>query len=135
MDPAIVTDVPMAPEFGVRLVILGGGTVTVKVTPLLATLFTVTMTAPVVAPAGTGAVILAAVQFVGAAVVPLNLTVLVPCVVPKFDPLMVTTVVTKPEVGFRETIFGTVPPLPPAARKATICIIHGWVLSSAAVAL
>ena len=50
--PAIVTDVPVGPKFGVRLVMLGGG-VTVKVTPLLWMPPTVTITLPVVAPVGT----------------------------------------------------------------------------------
>jgi hypothetical protein len=34
--PLIVTAVPTAPVFGLRLVMLGAGTVTVKLTPLLA---------------------------------------------------------------------------------------------------
>jgi len=34
--PLMVTAVPTAPVLGVRLVILGGGTITVKLTPLLA---------------------------------------------------------------------------------------------------
>lgn len=75
--PAIVIDVPTVPEFGVRLVMLGG-TRTVKLTALLDTPPTVTTTLPVVAPAGTGAVMLVALQLVGGAVVPLNFTVLDP---------------------------------------------------------
>jgi len=54
------------------------GIVTVKLTPLLAEPPTVTTTGPVVAPMGTGVTILVALQFVGVAVVPLNLTVLDP---------------------------------------------------------
>jgi hypothetical protein len=73
--PAMVTDVPVAPEVGVRLFIFG---VTVKVTPLLAWPLTVTTTGPVVALAGTGRAILVALQLVGVAVVPLKVTVLVP---------------------------------------------------------
>ena len=34
--PLMVTAVPTTPVFGVRLVMLGAGTVTVKLTPLLA---------------------------------------------------------------------------------------------------
>jgi len=60
------------------LVMLGAGGVTVKLTPLLATPPTVTTTFPVVAPAGTGVTMLVALQLVGVAAVPLNLTVLVP---------------------------------------------------------
>jgi len=74
---------------------------TVKLTPLLATPPTVTTTFPVVAPAGTGATMLVALQLVGVAVVPLNFTVLVPCVAPKFAPMIVTELCTAPEVGYR----------------------------------
>jgi hypothetical protein len=51
---------------------------TVKPDPLEATPPTVTTTSPVVAPLGTGATIEAALQFVGVAEVPANVTVLVP---------------------------------------------------------
>ena len=50
----------------------------VKVTPLLAWLLTVTTTGPVVAPDGTEAEMLVALQLVGVAAVPLKVTVLVP---------------------------------------------------------
>jgi hypothetical protein len=75
--PATVTAAPTGAELGVRLLMLGGG-VTVKFTPLLGTPLTVTTTLPVVAPAGTGATMLVALQLVGAAAVPLNLTALLP---------------------------------------------------------
>ena len=45
-------------------------------------------------------------QLVGMAAVPLNLTVLLPCVAPKFVPVMVTAVATKPEVGDRLVMLG-----------------------------
>jgi len=106
LAPAIVTDVPTNPDVGFRLVMLGAGTVTVKVTPLLATPPTVTTTLPVVAPAGTGATMLAALQLVGVAAVPLSVTVLVPCVAPKLAPLIVTDIPTTPEVGFRLVTLG-----------------------------
>jgi hypothetical protein len=70
-------DDPTAPVFGVNDAMLGAA-VTVKVTPLLALLETVTTTLPVVAPVGTVAVMLDALQLVVVAVVPLNLTVLLP---------------------------------------------------------
>jgi hypothetical protein len=60
--PVIVTDVPTGPEFGLRLVMLGGVAM-VNRTPLLGTPPTYTSTFPVVVPAGTGAVILVLVQF------------------------------------------------------------------------
>ena len=75
--PVIVIDVPTVPEDGLRLVMLGVGS-TVKLTPLLATPPTVTTTFPVVAPAGTGTVIVASVQIDGEAGTPLKVTVLVP---------------------------------------------------------
>jgi hypothetical protein len=64
----------------------------VKLTPLLAEPPTVTTTLPLVAPAGTGTVMLVALQLVGVAEAPLKVTVLVPCDDPKFDPEMVTAV-------------------------------------------
>jgi hypothetical protein len=131
--PAIVTDVPTVPEFGVKLV-MPGGTRTVKFTPLLATPATVTTTLPVVAPVGTGTAILVALQLVGVAVVPLNWTVLVPCVALKLAPVTVSDVPTTPDVGFRLVMFGTELP-EPAARKAAICMIQGWTLSRTVVAL
>src|SRR6266853_21419 len=79
---------------------------TVKLTPLLATPLTVTTTFPVVAPAGTGTVMLVALQLVGVAVVLLNLTVLVPWVAPKFVPVIVTAVPTGPFVGDRLVTLG-----------------------------
>ena len=98
--PVIVTGVPTVPEAGERLVMLGGVT-TVKLTPLLAAPPTVTTTGPDVAPAGTGTTIEVALQLVGVVGVPLNVTVLVPCVEPKFDPLMVTGVPIDPDSGDR----------------------------------
>src|SRR3982074_1405528 len=74
---------------------------TVKPTPLLAWLPTVTTTLPVVAPLGTGTTILVADQLVGVAVVPLNVTVLVPLLEPKFVPPIGTEVPTDPLAGVR----------------------------------
>jgi len=79
---------------------------TVKLTPLLAIPPTVTTTRPVEAPEGTGATMLVSLQLVGVAVVPLNVTVLEPWVLPKFDPLIVTEVPTGPAVGDRLVILG-----------------------------
>ena len=74
----MVTDVPTAPEVGLRLMMLGGAVVTVNATPLLATPPTVATTLPLVAPVGTGTTMLDALQFVGVAALPLKVTVLVP---------------------------------------------------------
>jgi hypothetical protein len=101
--PLIVTDVPTAPDVGLKLAMLGAklAAVTLKLTPLLATPPTVTTTFPVVAPAGTGATMLVALQLVGVAAVPLNFAVLVPCVAPKFAPAIVTGVPAAPDVGLK----------------------------------
>jgi hypothetical protein len=85
---------------------LGAGTGTVKLTPLLATPPTATTTLPVVAPLGTTAVMLPALQLLAVAAVPLKLTVLVPCVAPKFVPAIATEVPTGPDVGFKLVILG-----------------------------
>src|SRR5262249_59498455 len=61
---------------------------------------------PVVAPAGTGTATLVADHDVGVAVVPLNVTVLVPCVAPKVVPVIVTAVATGPLVGETLVIVG-----------------------------
>src|SRR5260221_5039770 len=103
--PVIVKAVPIEPDVGERLVMLGAVT-TVKITPLLATPETVTTTFPVVAPDGTHATMLVALQLVAVAAMPPNLTVLGPCVVPKFVPASVTQIPTIPEVGFRLVMLG-----------------------------
>src|SRR5262249_14349508 len=55
---------------------------------------------------------------VGVASVPLNLTALLPCVVPKFAPAIVTTVPTGPDVGVRLVRLGVTGEPAPAALKA-----------------
>ncbi len=55
---------------------------------------------PVVAPVGTRALMLVALQLVGVAATPLNVRLLAPCVVPRFVPVIVTDVPTAPDVGF-----------------------------------
>lgn len=104
--PVIVTEVPTSPELGLRVLMLGAEEVTVKLTPLLAAPPTVTTTFPVVAPVGTGTTMLVALQLVGIPTVPLNVTVLVPCVAPKFVPVIVTEAPTTPEVGLRVVMAG-----------------------------
>lgn len=105
--PVTVTDVPTAPESGEIPLIKGGAAaVTSKRTPLLSSPPTVTTTGPDVAPVGTGVTIVVEFQLVGVAVVPLNVTVLTLCVVPKFVPEMVTEVPTEPDGGERFAISG-----------------------------
>ena len=75
--PEMVTEVPTEPDVGERLVIVGG-TMTVKRTPLLERAPTVTTTLPVVAPPGTGTTMMVSPQLAGDATVPLKRTTLVP---------------------------------------------------------
>jgi hypothetical protein len=63
---------------------------------------------PVVASFGTETVMLDAVQIVTVAGVPLNVTVLVPCVEPKFAPVIVTDVPYHPEESEVLSITGVV---------------------------
>ena len=85
---------------------LGAGT-TVNNTPLLALPLTVTTTFPVVAPVGTKATIELVLQLViVVADVPLNFTVLEPCVEPKLLPAIVTDAPTAPEFGARLVMVG-----------------------------
>jgi len=69
--------------------------------PLLKTPATVTITAPVAATAGTGTTMVVSLQLVGVATAPPKVTVLLPCVAPKFVPVIVTGVPTTPDVGLR----------------------------------
>lgn len=79
---------------------------TVKVIPLLDCPPAVTITGPVVALEGTGTTIWLGPQFVGVVETPLNVTVLCPCVAPKFCPLIVTDVAVGPEEGETTEIDG-----------------------------
>jgi len=103
--PVIVTGAVTAPEVTERLVMLGDDEpVTVNVTPLLEVPPLDTTTGPVVAPAGTAAVIAVLVQFDVLAVTPLKVTLDVWPPEPKFDPLMVTELPIEPEFGLRVEI-------------------------------
>jgi hypothetical protein len=105
-DPLIVTAAPTIPEVGTRLLMLGAA-VTVNVTPLLATPpAAVTTTFPVVAPVGTVATIWLALQLVMVAVVPLKVTLPLPCVGPKFDPAITIEEPTAPVLGVRVAMLG-----------------------------
>src|SRR6266478_1288253 len=104
--PAIVTEALIAPADGLRLVMLGRGGVTVKLSPLLAIPATETTTFPVVAPVGTGTAILVALQLVGNAPRPLNPTALACCEDPKPEPVMVTEVPAGPDVGLILVMLG-----------------------------
>jgi len=108
LKPFTVTEVPTLPEGGLMLV-MPGPEPTTKMTPLLDSPPTVTITGPVVAPLGTGTAMLVPLQVVGIATVPLNVTTLEPRVAPKFVPVIVTNVPTFPEPGFSEVMLGIAP--------------------------
>jgi hypothetical protein len=104
----MVTVVPIWPVAGVKLVIEGEpAAVTVKSVALVAVLVpTVTVTFPLIAPAGTVVVMLVAVLAVTVATVPLNFTILDVGVVLKFEPLIITVVPADPERGLKEVMVG-----------------------------
>ena len=77
---------------------------TVKFTRLLAIPPTVTSTLPVVVFVGTDVTRVVALQLVTVAAVPLNVTVLVPCVGPKFVPVIATVVPGGPDAGLKPVI-------------------------------
>jgi hypothetical protein len=104
--PVIVTELPIVPDAGFTLVIVGAGVITVNSAPLLATPPTVTTTLPDVALLGTGTRILVGFQPVAVAAVPLNVMVFVPCADPKLVPAIVTGVPAAPKVGLRLVMLG-----------------------------
>ena len=99
LEPEMVTAVPIPPVPGAIAEITGVGVPTVNETPLLGVLFSVTTTLPVVALLGTMATIWVSLQLETAARMPLKVTVLVVCVAPKPEPVMVTVVPGEPEEG------------------------------------
>src|SRR5258708_7422845 len=104
-DPLIITGSPIAPVVIERLEIFGAGT-TVKAVPLLTEPPTVTVMFPVVAPVGTGTTSEESDQLVAVPVVPLNVTVLVPWLAPKFAPNICTGVVIGARVGANPAMYG-----------------------------
>jgi len=88
---------------GFNLAIVG---VTTNVAVLLGIPATVTAMLPVVAPVGTGAVMLVSLQLVGIAVIPLKVSVLEPWVVPKPVPVIVTGVPIGPLLGAHPRMTG-----------------------------
>ena len=104
--PVIVTNQPVGAVAGDTLKTFGAPGV-MKTTPLLSVPATFTTTDPVVEPVGTIAVSPVEPQLVTLATVPLNDTVLVPCVGPKSAPMIVTKVPAGPNAGDRLNIDGT----------------------------
>jgi len=105
--PEMTTAAPTGPALGVTLV-MPGAEFTAKKTPLLATPPTVAITLPLVAPAGTVAVILVEPQLLTELTVPLNFTVLVPWLDQKFAPEIMIEAPTGPDVAERLEITGAV---------------------------
>lgn len=101
--PEIVTEEPISPAVGPIAVIFG---TTGNGRPLVENPLTVTTIGPVVAPVGTGTVMLVLLQMLGDAATPLNVTVLAPWVSPKLVPVTTTLVPTGPEVGASLVITG-----------------------------
>ncbi|HMI52156.1 MAG TPA: hypothetical protein VK525_11625 [Candidatus Saccharimonadales bacterium] len=102
--PVIVTLAPTTPLVGAKLVIVGAAAVTVKVpAELVAPLGVVSEIFPVVAPAGTVAVICVALLTTKVEEVPLNVSEVVPA---KFVPVTTTLVPAVPDCGAKELIVG-----------------------------
>src|SRR5216683_1972728 len=108
-DPLTVNTLPTGPEFPARPEIYGVvitvntsyGVVALDTPPTVTTMW------PVVAPDGTYVAICVLLQvFTTVAGVPLNVTVLVPCVAPKFDPLMAMYSPTPPVFGVMLAMLG-----------------------------
>ena len=104
--PAIVTTVPTRPLPGVKPVIVGGATIVKELALVAVPLGVVTMIGPVVAFAGTVAVICDADLTLNDALTPLKVTLVAP---EKFVPLMVTDVPVLPLVGVKLEIVGAGP--------------------------
>jgi hypothetical protein len=96
--PVIVNDAPTGPDVSDRPVTTGDG-LTVKLLPLLDAVPTLTTTLPKVAPEGTWTDSLVELQETHVTRVPLNVTVLVPCDVPKPVPTITTNAPTGPACG------------------------------------
>jgi len=83
-----------------------GAETTVKLDPLLATPLAFTTTFPLLAPLGTVTPMLVPLQLLTVAVVPLNVTKPLPCVAPKFAPVMVTAAPTAPVLTDKLVMLG-----------------------------
>ena len=103
LAPVSTTVVPAVPAVGLSALMVGAGVVTVKARPLLVPPGVVTVTLPVLAPAGTVAVICVPAFTVNAAAAPLKLTVVAPV---KLVPVSTTLVPAVPLVGLRLLIVG-----------------------------
>jgi len=115
--PLIATLVPTGPLVGAKLAIVGGG-ITVNALLLVAVpAGVVTLSGPVVAPAGTVAWIAVAEFTVKLALTPLNATAVAPV---KFVPLIVTPVPTGPLVGAKLAMVGSGPAGSPPSQAENV---------------
>src|SRR5438067_321136 len=102
--PTMLTTVPTGPRIGLKLVMTGGNNSTLKSEVLVAVpADVVTVMRPVVAPFGTMVEICVSLPMVNVAVVPLNLTAVVPV---KLIPVIVTPVPTAPAIGVKLRMTG-----------------------------
>jgi hypothetical protein len=107
--PVMVTELPIRPRAGLKLVIVGAvGEVTANAALVAVLPPTVTVTGPGVAPLGTAVTSCMALAELTVAATPLNLTVSFAPVVLKFVPVIVTEVPTIPLVGVKLVIVGGV---------------------------
>ena len=104
--PVIVTEAATAAELGETPLIAGVAS-NVK-DPVLATPFTVTTTLPLGAADGTSAPMLVAAQVVAVTDTPPMVSVLLPCVEPKFVPVIVTEAPAAALLGVTDTVVGPV---------------------------
>jgi hypothetical protein len=107
VNPSLALTTPLATRcfFSFSVTLLECVLLTVKLVVLVAEpSAVVTLMGPVVAPAGTVAVILVALTTLNVAAVPLKVTAVAPV---KFVPVIVTVVPTGPKVGVNEAIVGT----------------------------
>jgi len=98
--------------------------VTVNATPFVFAPLANTTTLPAVAPEGTDTTILVELQLEAVAVVPLNFTVLLPCVEPKLVPVIVTEEPTAPEVVDKLEMLGVA-----RTVKLTPLLVHALELT------
>jgi hypothetical protein len=121
--PVIVTTVPTRPLWGAKPVIVGGATIVKELALVAVPPGVVTMIGPVVAFAGTVAVIWDADFTLNEALTPSKVTFVVP---ERFVPLMVTNVPIVPLVGVKLEIVG-VGPVVTANAEALVAVPLGVV--------
>jgi len=126
--PLIVTLVATGPLEGAKLPIVGGLT-TVKLSVLdIVPRGVVTLSGPVVAPAGTVACIVVSDPTMKLALTELNVTAVVPV---KFVPLISTLVPTGPLAGAKLAIAGAPPAVSPPSQPMKVnAEVNAWIPTS-----